>query len=216
MNAHELTRPKLFQQHTPAAIYSEAECLAFWTQHLKPTVVDTFLSRKYSIPEISNRITELQALLLERFGTLHVNIYTGYVVQDERILATCSITNGLPIMAIVIPAAMDLFKKMHAERPGEQRELFNLMLGVTMIHEMEHAAYGYIGTNTALPLTLSERVNFEKRTWALTCEQSLSPLVEKHHKVLPPGLIEFYEHWVKAGRNVESPLWAEFIRDVHR
>lgn len=197
-------------------VYSEAECFAFWTEHLKPTVMDTFLSATYSIPEISHRVTELQKLIKDRFGQLNVNVYTGYSVQGHRVLASCIMSNGLPFMVIPIPAALDLFKSMDAEHVPGQREIFNLIMAIVMIHEMEHAAYGYMKTDSTIPSTRTERDEYEKRTWALTCEKSLTPLVDKYHRTLPPQFAPFYEHWVKAGRNVESSLWGEFIREVHK
>lgn len=198
-----------------ASPYTESECYAFFTNHLKPIIVDTFLAGNYLIPEISSRCLELQEMIKNRFGRLSVNIYTGYPVQGNRVLAICLITNGLPLIAIPIPAAIDLYRNMNAERTIEKRDMFNLIMGIVVIHEMEHAAYGYINTNSAVPSTRAERDEYEKRTWALTCEKSLTPLVEKYRKALPSQFAPFYEYWAKVGRNVEHPLWGEFIREVH-
>jgi len=79
------------------------------------------------------------------------------------------------------------------------------------IHELDHLAFDPIESSS----TLEERVTSESVAWAKTV-QSMEVLVNNHAFLLDPSDQEYYNAWLRSGKQEDSKEWQSFIRDTYR
>jgi hypothetical protein len=85
-------------------------------------------------------------------------------------------------------------------------------LVITVMHERDHLAYGFVNAKQEHVSTADEHVAQECSAWALTCEYTLRPMIEDYQRPMTDDISIMYKAWLEAGRNEESPLWKQWIR----
>ncbi len=126
----------------------------------------------------------------------------------------CYIEGGFLNLCVYLPTLESIFAEAQKARPLTFKVIFETMVVIDFIHELDHAALGKIsrvGDPVPSPKT---KIEYEQMVWPRTCENVIRPLEEVHGLELYPTHKEMYFAWVGAGRNQESKPWKEYISNL--
>ncbi|MCX6720347.1 MAG: hypothetical protein NTW11_00890 [Candidatus Staskawiczbacteria bacterium] len=197
--------------------YSVLEMQCAWSNDFQQVFDQELLLNKYPIFEIQDRYNSTLQLIYQRYGsTLAINMVTAYCRASTEVLCGNYFTNGHPTVDIIIPKLLDICKDEQRKNPSGWRERMRFVLVIGFMHELDHLAFGTIAKEGDKPEPLDQLVNEEANVWALTCENTLAPLIEKYKVQLTAGEYTYYNEWLKAGRDKNSQSWRSFIRWAYR
>ena len=195
--------------------YSEQEMHDVWTNDFQNIVVSLF-SNAYPLQKIQERFDRLSGAIVDRYHTnVPIHLITTYMAENADIFAGCYITNGQPQLDIIIPRLLDIIGEQRDKADPEWRATAQDELLVGILHEFDHIAIQKNLGASAYPPSLDELVEAESAAWAQTCEHTITLLIEEYHAPLPRTDHIYYEKWVAAGHNENSPLWKDFIRSAY-
>ena len=179
--------------------------------------MDGLMAGKYPLKKIQDRYNlQTQALGKKYPKGLAIHLVTTYNPEGPDILAGCWITNDQPQIDIVIPKLLDIYYEKRAEGDGQWSQRMQNVLIVSILHEQDHLAFGSVIGSREHPSSLDELVDSESKAWALTCEQTLRPMIEEYQVPLTQSDHFYYDHWIQSGRMETSPAWRKFIRDLYQ
>ena len=185
------------------------EQLAFWNSRLRTAVIPMFDGRCRDFPELGARAQLLVSAVRARHGAIALFLATAYSPISREVLAASGYERGRAEMHVFIPAMEDAVRQGDAHDPlGEGRPPVEAY--VFVLHELEHLAL-----RDRLPHSGVEFVNDEMAAWAGTCEYAATPLVEKYHIHLDPGLDMMYRAWIEAHRNQHSERWRNAVMNLN-
>ncbi|MFH0806720.1 MAG: hypothetical protein V1885_03295 [Candidatus Brennerbacteria bacterium] len=195
--------------------YSTETLQSFWEDKLRGTVELVIFRRTYRVQTVNMVSEKLLELAAKRYNAfrLHVSLVESYSLSGASVMAGSYVTKDSVVIELIVPALIDVYGKLRRSGDTSWQEQFELFMVVSLVHELDHLAYGYINRTNA---PFEEVIWNEKVAWAFTCEEVLRPLVEYGKFRLAPGDMEYYHAWVRAGYTAGSPLWDEFIRTVYR
>ncbi len=201
-------------RHPDSSPYSDEELKQFWENHAYP-IMSSLINHTYHIPEINDRYLKENILINKRYGTLKVHMSQTYITNSHEIMAASQIKSNTAIMILVIPKMLIVYRGLESSRDPVWRERFENVFVISVMHELDHLTYEKIpAKNEKIPL--DKLVELEKQAWALTCEYTLAPLVEKYNSPLESSDQIYYTNWIYTGRSVDSPAWEKFIRDAYK
>ena len=195
-----------------ASIPTEAEQEAFWTEHVKPIVIDELAASQYHIPEIRDRYAFLSTIT-NAHHRLQICAVFAFHPKSRDIIAGNRMSSDAAILEVYVPKLMKLWDGLRLAGETRWREQFELTVVVSVMHELDHLVDPQTGLYD--DGSLETLVAKEKSAWAKTCEFTIAPLVEIYHLPLSPIIRFYYEGWVNTGRDEESKAWHEFIRKSH-
>jgi hypothetical protein len=178
----------------------------FW-QKFNPMLSKTLYIGKWRYQELGDHMTELATLCKERYGAYPVVVANYNSMPKSRaVAATSMLVSGKPQVVLFLPVLLDLeLSYKQGNIPDEENQLNDMLVGI-ILHELEHLAYGYLAEER----TFESSVNAESKTWAITCEKVLKPLVE-HDAYLTDTAAEAYKKWLDCDRNANNPEWIKWI-----
>lgn len=183
--------------------YSQEEAMLFWEKHFGERFFEEMP------PEIDQRYKEHLHSIAKRYNqNLKVELSCTYL-KNKNIPCACRVANGTPYAIIIVPAFMNLHKKLINESGAEEVMRTTLLIGV--MHELEHLAHDSMAQNA----NIEEFIADEKRAWALTCQHTIAPLVEKYRKALYKSDFYYYDSWLKANRDPDSMAWNTSISRIY-
>lgn len=198
--------------HLPS--YTAEEQQAFWAEHF-PNFLDWFFQGGLPFPELNERCAMLRGLIQQRYGKdLHINLVTTYNPDSPAVLAGNYIKEGVPELELVVSNVINLHNAFRASGDPEWKPRLQNGVLVSMMHEMDHLAYGYT-SEFGKRSPLEELVEDERRAWALTCEHTLRILVEHCHAPLNSSDMQYYHHWLVCNRDENDPRWKEGLWNVY-
>ncbi|MDO8594864.1 MAG: hypothetical protein Q7R93_05145 [bacterium] len=196
------------------SVYSMQEMQVFSAQNIEPMLSEALPKGQFRIPEIQQRFTTLRQQCFERYtNDIVFEMAIHYQGKSRDVLAGCLIKNGVPTVQLRVPAIMDVFGEMKRENGSER---FEYTLLILTIHELDHLAHGYVSKGLTQSFTFTNFIANEKKTWALTCEHTIRPLLEKYDAPLSFSERVYYEQWTNANRDVNHPGWETFIRSYYQ
>jgi hypothetical protein len=136
---------------------------------------------------------------------------SDYAVANNRAVLGTYVKDGKPYVDLLIPAIMDAHTFLLADYPHQAKEFFEYTIVIGFIHELDHLATGLVGSKE----DLVKLIDHETKVWALTCEYGIRPMVEVHGVTIGSSDAEYYEDWLKSGRDAESSFWKMSIRRVY-
>ncbi|OHB19097.1 MAG: hypothetical protein A2666_04260 [Parcubacteria group bacterium RIFCSPHIGHO2_01_FULL_47_10b] len=175
-------------------------------------------NHEYPIPEIKERYVKLLEDIRKRYQkAVSIQVTVNYNPIGKEVIAASTVTKeDGPKLGIFTPALKDIWERYSRESDDPNwKEKFENLTIVSVLHELDHLSSGYVITPTNQDTSLEGRVLREKHAWALTCQNTMEILI-KNGKRLDPSHQLRYDAWIKAGRDVNSPVWEEFIRRIHR
>lgn len=195
--------------------YSKKEIHAFWDQHFQKLMQDQIVGGKYGIAEINQRIAELTVLIKERYhSSISVNMMERYLtpvsVGNYALCSSQVSKNGVPEIYISVPALMAATAQVRFSGGPDWPKQMELALIIGYIHELDHLALGFKYADKE-STTADELVEEEIVAWAQTCEKTIRVLVENYHFKLSVNDDFYYQQWLLAGRNQQSPAWQQFF-----
>jgi len=200
------------QKDEVAVPYSLMEMQSTWLNHFQQVFDQQLFLGRYPIPEIQDRYDQAVQLIEKRYGSgLAVNMVTTYDKASTDVLCGNCFKDGHPTAEIMIPKLLDICKGERQRNPNGWQDRMRLVLVVGLMHELDHLASGPILKEGEKPLPLDQLVDEETRVWALTCENTLRPLIEKYKAQLTEDEYIIYNQWLKSRRDESSPTWRNFI-----
>lgn len=195
--------------------YTDTAMRQFWKDHMDH-FVNKLIEHTYAIPEINERFEKLVKEVNRRYGRLTIARITTYFPESHSILGGAGLSkDGSAELSLIMPAIMDAYYRMQASGHTHLEKLFEHMVIIGIMHELDHIAHEKILGTRSNPPPLSVLLDKETKAWALTCEYTIRPLVERHGVPLTPSDFNYYNTWLRADRNVESSVWKEFIRNTY-
>lgn len=198
------------QDNAKGRTYTERELDDFWESRIKKVVWDELLKNKCQFPEIKERYEYLSRKIRERYGELTLNLSAVRPVQTNAVAGTV-FSNGVPYIVLFMTRFIDLYegdlKRIYGEKRREALE--SLAIGAVM-HEAEHLV-GDLPRHSGMRPE-EKVVADEIHSWAMTCEYTIGPLVDKHHRAVALSDLYFYREWVRCERNELDPRWQALIR----
>ncbi len=193
---------------------SKEEFKDFWENKV-PELKDLILNNHCSYPEISARYLDLRRQIIKRYSKpTDVEICINYNPLGKNIIAGSIVKDKGPKFGVFIPALRDVYNFRQQEQKEGWEEGFHNLALVSVLHELDHLASGYIITPEKHDTSFDAKMDREKHAWALTCEYTIEPMIKRGAKIDDSDM-QRYNAWVEAGRNVDSPLWDEAIRGIH-
>lgn len=194
--------------------YSEKELRQFWEVHLKELVQDGLFAGKHPVPDIQDRLQYLHREIQVRYKKYNVQLSVAHPTQTNA-FAGCSFSNGVPNLVIFVRNCMSWYYQAQpvVDYSGTKEEAFATLVTSVVMHEFEHIVGDTPHGEIVDPV---DKIAFEKRAWARTCEYTLRPLVEKQKAAISVSDQIYYTNWVLSGRNEDSPEWIAFIEDTYR
>ncbi|MDO8594236.1 MAG: hypothetical protein Q7R93_01840 [bacterium] len=206
--------PEQRQSAVPEKRMSPDEVKQFWASELR-VLRGLVESQEYSVPEVRARYLKLHQDILERYGKeVYIQLTINYSPVSRDAIGGSRVLENGPQLGIFTPALKNAREDLKASGDPKWEEAFETLSVSTIIHELDHLASGYVMTPTNTDTSLDARVLREKNAWALTCEHTLEPMVKAGKHLAYSDQIR-YDAWVKAGRDVNSPLWEAHVRGVH-
>jgi hypothetical protein len=193
--------------------YSLSEMQCTWSNHFQQVFDQELSLNKYPIPEIQSRYNMALQLINQRYGpTLAISMVTTYCGASRDVLCGNCFTNGHPTVEIMIPKLLDICKAEQSKDFHGWQDRMRFVLVVGIMHELDHLAFGTMEKEGDKPAPLDQLVDEEANVWALTCENTLTPLIEKYKVQLTGDEYIYYTEWLKARRDKNSQSWRDFIR----
>jgi hypothetical protein len=200
-DGHKTFRPRIGQT------YEE-----FWQDNLSELFEEKLFPLKYEISFVNERLKLLRDEVWKRFGkTLNVSLVTVYNPSSRLILFGASSKKGLPNIDIVIPVVIDVYLMHRKGDMSDWRKIFEVDMIISLFHELEHLAYGDLG----LKVKLVELARSEADIWAMTCEDTVGPLVDRYRVVLSKTIQFMCTNWLQSGRDKDSFRWQSFITRIY-
>lgn len=206
--------PEHRESAVPERNMTPDEVKQFWGNQLH-VIKELTESQQYPIPEIREYYLKAQQDILNRYGKeVYMQVTVNYAPISRDVIGGSSALGDGPKLGIFTPALRDIWENSKNSTDPKWKEKFDNLSLVALMHELDHLASGYVLTPTNADTSLEGRVLREKKAWALTCENTMEPLVRNGKQLEHSDQIR-YDAWIKAGRDVNSPLWEEFIRRLH-
>ncbi len=147
-----------------------------------------------------------------RYGShLNITVFTEFHPHDQNAKFGCYVDNKAPNLVIFLPAVELRFKEIQANRLFNFEAVFETMIAVDFIHEMDHLALGIVPEKGQVKPKVEVMFCGEQTVWARTCEKTICPFVEKYGMELHPGHQAIYSAWVNGGRSASSAEWTNYI-----
>ena len=193
--------------------YTFEECRAFWDRHLSPIVEKQIGTGTIPYPEINDTYRKNSHSVASRLGKLTVSLSTNYHAISTLIEGSSGLqtNNNAPVITLYIPSIIDRHKSLKATGRPEYEEVFKTHMLVLYMHELDHLAHGP-GTNVATHVDAYR----EAFIWSKTVEGVIAPLFEHHHALILGNEWQMYNAWTNAGRNANSPLWINAVREAYK
>ncbi len=194
---------------------SKEEMRVFWNTYLKIPLTQSLYKGTFPIPVVQERYTTLKAEIEKKYGKEFVfKVILNYLPKSQYIIMANGIeTGGVPTVYVFMPAVMNSYHAGVRENLTEEERLLSVAIG--LLHELDHLFFNPMQQNQDAKHSATEKeeelVRNEIQIWALTCEYTLSPLVEKHGYKLVSGDLAFYRAWTNFGRSVQNPMWERFM-----
>jgi hypothetical protein len=143
---------------------------------------------------------------------------TTYNKASKDIIAGSGFTpENVPVVEFIIPKVMDEYKELAQKNEPNLEERFQILVVTSFMHELDHLKLGHgLGKVRGYISSLDELSKDEAEAWAETCRYTFTPLVEKYHIQLPGTKNEFFNNWVKCGKDASSLEWKNFIREFYK
>ena len=191
---------------TSSKEWTKSQMDKFW-QKFNPMLSKTLYVGKWRYQELGDHMTEIATLCKEKYGAFPV-VVANYnrMAKSRQVAATSMLVSGKPQVVLFLPKILELESLYREGNIPEWENQLNDTVVVIILHEIEHLAYGYLAEEH----TFESTVNAESKTWAITCEKVLDPLVQ-HDSYLTGTATDTYKKWVECGRNANSPIWTNWI-----
>ena len=171
------------------------------------------------LAEINAHHAELAKLIKTRYGgAVQLQVIAAYHRANPFVTAENHVTNGRAHIDFYLAAFNNLYDMFKTEKDPYAEERIRHGFVVSILHEMEHLAYGYVvkpvyvkDVQAAEKFGITQDT-FEARTWAITCESAIRPLLTHQAHIMGSDLL-FYDKWVKCGKEVDSKAWRIFINN---
>ena len=193
------------------APHTQEEIQKFWEEHLSTLVMKQLAGTAHPNEIVNLIIQERYRLINERYNNPRFALEGNENYGPKDALMGARVEPGVVAIGFMVPALMDSFHGIGADRNPAQRSVFENGLVMGYIHELDHLAYDLIES----PRTLEERVTSESITWAKTV-QSMELLVSKGAFQLHPSDQKYYSVWLESKRRKDSSMWVSFIREMYR
>ena len=193
--------------------YSFEEMRSIWVDHFQGMFTDGLFSNRYPLPKIQERYNLESGIISKRYhANMQINLVTNYYAKSSCILCGNLLgTNGQPIVEIIVPKMIDIYKAGQlVNEPGWEEKVRYTAI-VSFLHELDHLAYGKElepNEHSLSPEALAEE---EAKVWALTCEDTIRPLIEDYKIKLSDNECLFYNKWLESGHDGNSLKWHDFI-----
>ncbi|MCX6751974.1 MAG: hypothetical protein NTZ87_00520 [Candidatus Nomurabacteria bacterium] len=197
--------------------YSLQEMREFWTNHFQGTFDKGLFVNRYPLPKIQERYNFVTKCVTERFHTnFNLKLDIGYMPEGKQILAGSGVVDGFPTVEIIVPELMDIYRhQQQKNEPGWEERMCRMIVS-SVIHEFDHLAFCNTNGTRAHPNSLDQLVENECKAWSYTCEYTIRSFIEDYGVSTGDTDEIFYDNWLKAHRNADSPLWRNFIREHYK
>jgi hypothetical protein len=98
------------------------------------------------------------------------------------------------ILELFIPRYKDMYADLEKKHGHWAQSMLRVILVSDIMYELAQAK-GYD----------------EVRARALVCKEVFAPVIEIHHIPLPHTEQEYYDAWIRSGKNENNPEWTAFI-----
>ena len=171
---------------------------------------------RYRLVEIQARYNQLCEKIAQRYPhglkiTLSDVASEDSVGKNMTLPFGCRCINGVPEVALFVPAIRMVFEDFHKSSPRNFRQVFESCVIIGFLHELDHLALRIIGDEA----DLAKVINGERIVWAETCEQAVRLFLDIYIEPLCWSDMLYYSAWVRCRRNVESKQWKDFIASLY-
>lgn len=209
-----VTTSTIQSAHSSIVPQSDAEKIAFYEQHLQGIVL---MLHSNAIPYaiLQTQRVWLDKAILQRYGKpydmeIAINYHPDDAASQNLAGANAVGEYGNPEIRFYIPRVIQLYQSLERTGGPNWKEKFTNDITAVYFHELVHLS--------ALLIDPERRLNVENeiRAWALTCEHVIAPMLEQLHLPMSVSAMDYYNAWVKSGRNEKSPVWREAIKELYR
>ncbi len=187
----------------------------FWLSHL----VDEYnliQTGEYPTHGVQRLYTRASEQIREKYGTdPQVTVYASYNPLSRLVIAGTSVNReNVPSIGFSTPTIVDIYNQLVLDGDPYAHEKIQNTVLIAIMHERDHLSSGYVLSPDNTDTGFEARIYREKHTWAITCQNTIEILVRNNEPIEESDMLR-YRAWIQAGRNVDSPIWDEAIRNIH-